>query len=441
VTSAGAVNANAVYGLNLAGGWASIFKDGATDITFSTAYGMNFVTGTSANDDSLHFKPNGVERLVVSESGNVGVGSSSPNALFTVQNVGTGYTAIFEDQAGDTTPVFISSGGVLVAGYTDTVGSGAMQSGDTNGGVFEAFRVDSTTVAGDRIGTFSFGTTDGSRSGIASIRGLAAEAISAGTEGSHLTFLTTPIGAGTALEQVRITSAGFVGIGTTTPNDRLQVFGDIRVGTTGTNGCIKDYAGTALTGVCSSDERLKTNVVDLSDGYLDRMNNLRLITYNWNEQANTLNKVDQTVTNYGLLAQNVEAYFPELVTVDSNGYKQVNYSRLPLYLLKAVQELGKKVASLSDYISTKEIKTNKLCVEDVCVTKEQFRMMIQNSNITPTISTPTVPTPDPVVVPDPTDEVVPEPESVVVVPTPEAEETPVVVESTLETPVDPGENL
>ena len=199
-----------------------------------------------------------------------------------------------------------------------------------------------------------------------------------------------------------------VGIGTSTPLDKLQVFGDIRVGTTGSNGCIKNYAGTGLTGTCSSDERLKGNIVDFSEGYLDKLINLRVISYNWNDTAKDLNKVDTSVTNYGLLAQNVEQNFPELVSTDSNGYKQVDYSRLPLYLLKSIQELSKKVAGFADYISTKEIKTNKLCVEDICVTKEQFRTMLQNTNVTPTISQPPTPV---VVTPDPVVDVVPVPDT------------------------------
>ena len=61
-------------------------------------------------------------------------------------------------------------------------------------------------------------------------------------------------------ELVRIKSSGNVGIGTTAPVVALQVIGDIRVGTSGTNGCLQKFSGLALTGTCSSDERLKTNI-------------------------------------------------------------------------------------------------------------------------------------------------------------------------------------
>ena len=123
------------------------------------------------------------------------------------------------------------------------------------------------------------------------------------------------------------------------------------------------------------------------------MSNLKVITYNWNETAKNLNKVNTSVTNYGLLAQNVEQYFPELVSVDSNGYRQVDYSRLPLYLLKAVQELSKKVAGMFDgtaEINAKKVKSQELCVGDTCVTEQQLKALLQGQNVTPSqnISTP-----------------------------------------------------
>jgi endosialidase-like protein len=43
--------------------------------------------------------------------------------------------------------------------------------------------------------------------------------------------------------------------------------------------------------------------------------------------------------NYGLIAQDVEQVLPELVATDSDGYKAVDYSKLPLLTIQAVKEL------------------------------------------------------------------------------------------------------
>src|SRR5215813_7659231 len=60
--------------------------------------------------------------------------------------------------------------------------------------------------------------------------------------------------------RLTILSTGLVGIGTTAPVDKLQVNGDIRVGT-GTSGCVKDANGTVIAGTCSSDARLKRDIM------------------------------------------------------------------------------------------------------------------------------------------------------------------------------------
>jgi Chaperone of endosialidase len=198
---------------------------------------------------------------------------------------------------------------------------------------------------------------------------------------------------------------GKIGIGVVTPLDTLQVFGDARVGTLGSNGCIKNFAGTGITGTCSSDENLKTNITDLSE-LLPKFNKIRFITYNWNETARELYSNNTQTKNIGTTAQSVQAQFPELVFTDSKGFKVVDYSGLLMYGMEAVKEVSQKFNDLINGIlvatnlKSERIETKLLCVEDVCVTKQQFMQMIQSSGQTPTIITSPVAivTPDPVVV-------------------------------------------
>ena len=93
---------------------------------------------------------------------------------------------------------------------------------------------------------------------------LAAENFTDTAQGTAIAFSTTPLGSTVDAGHMVIMPDGNVGIGTfnaiPTIADKLQVFGDIRVGTTGTNGCVKNFAGTGLIGTCSSDRRFKKDI-------------------------------------------------------------------------------------------------------------------------------------------------------------------------------------
>ena len=134
---------------------------------------------------------------------------------------------------------------------------------------------------------------------------------------------------------------GKVGIGTSTLSTSiLTVAGDIRVGTTGTNGCLKDFSGGTIAGTgCVSDENLKTNIVDINN-ILSKIVDLRVVNYNWNQLASNIYGNHMGPTQTGYLAQNVESVFPELVHINQEGYKEVNYTGLGLYAVEGVKELS-----------------------------------------------------------------------------------------------------
>jgi hypothetical protein len=109
------------------------------------------------------------------------------------------------------------------------------------------------------------------------------------------------------------------------------------VGTTGTNGCIKNFAGTGLIGTCSSDRRLKKNITPFGP-VLDQLSSLQPVHYFW-RAADFPEQLFGNSQNLGLIAQDVEQVFPELVETDRDGFKAVNYSALPLLTIQAVKEL------------------------------------------------------------------------------------------------------
>ena len=52
----------------------------------------------------------------------------------------------------------------------------------------------------------------------------------------------------------------------------------------------------------------------------------------------------------GLIAQDVEKIFPELVTTDNNGYKSVNYTGLIPVMIESIKTLQKEIEELKKKI-------------------------------------------------------------------------------------------
>jgi len=109
-----------------------------------------------------------------------------------------------------------------------------------------------------------------------------------------------------------IITGGNVGIGTTSPHYKLDVNGTIR----GHN-------------VSPSDQRYKQNIQTLENA-LTKLQELRGVSFEW--------KAQDAENQIGLIAQEVERVFPELVSTDSEGYKSIAYGQLAAVLIEAVKE-------------------------------------------------------------------------------------------------------
>jgi hypothetical protein len=94
----------------------------------------------------------------------------------------------------------------------------------------------------------------------------------------------------------------------------------------------------------ASDVQLKTNVVAI-ESPLAKLEAIRGVTYNWNEKGQEFGL--GTAEQVGVIAQEVEAVLPQLVTQSAiEGYKTVKYDKLTALLIEAVKELNAEVKTL-----------------------------------------------------------------------------------------------
>jgi hypothetical protein len=172
---------------------------------------------------------------------------------------------------------------------------------------------------------------------------------SGGGTGTRIVFSTTQIGELiNPTEQMVIDHDGLVGIGVTDPARKLDVNGNIRVGAIGNPwGCVEDRGGSIIAGTaCSSDRRLKRDIAPFAPA-LDHVAALRPVHFYWRAEEFP-ERAFGASESFGLIAQEVEAVLPELVTTDADGYKAVNYSKLPLLAIQAIRELKDRVDRLDE---------------------------------------------------------------------------------------------
>jgi hypothetical protein len=256
---------------------------------------------------SLTFANLGSERMRLDSSGNVGVGTATPN----IYNL-TDATNILSVQATGT-----NKGGII-----DISGNGTGYSG---------INIGNETIR---------------RAGIYSLNG------------SDLSFYTNPTDSGTALtERMRIDSNGSIGFGTSSATPTIDslfiesvdnyalysgsdgtgtsnhmVFGNANswVGTITTNGSATAYN-------TSSDYRLKEDLQDFKG--LEMVSKIPVYDYKW--------KADES-RSYGVMAHELQEVLPDAVTgeKDAEEMQGVDYSKIVPLLVKSIQELSAKLESL-----------------------------------------------------------------------------------------------
>jgi len=275
-------------------------------------------------------------RMVLDPFGNLGLGGpTNPNNALEITRSGADSTILLTSFGGST--AFVGAG-ARGTSATPT----AAQLGDPL-----------AVLAGTGYGTTNFSDVN------AAVGLVAAENFTDTAHGTAIGFLTTPTGSITPAVQMALLPNGNLGVGTPldvngfpTATDKAQFFGDVRVGNAGTNGCIKNFAGTGIIGTCVSDRRFKKNITPFG-ATLDRLTALQPVHYFWRASEFPEHHFGDAQA-YGLIAQDVEQVLPELVVTGEDGFKQVDYSKLPLLTIQAVKELKEENEALKQRVAELE---------------------------------------------------------------------------------------
>ncbi|HCB51014.1 TPA: hypothetical protein DEP21_00210, partial [Patescibacteria group bacterium] len=137
-------------------------------------------------------------------------------------------------------------------------------------------------------------------------------------------------GTNTAENGIAINAAGNVGIGTSTPTYKLEVAGNV--------GANAFYY--------RSDRSLKKDITTIQDA-LTKINLLNGYAFTWKSDDRK---------DLGVVAQEVENVFPELVHTDISGLKSVEYANLVAPLIEAVKTLTLQNKQLESRITQLEAR-------------------------------------------------------------------------------------
>jgi hypothetical protein len=91
-----------------------------------------------------------------------------------------------------------------------------------------------------------------------------------------------------------------------------------------------------------SDERLKTDIRPIENA-LERVDKLKGVYYHWKDDDK------KEKLEIGVIAQDVQKQFPELVNTDKNSILSVDYVKLTAILIECVKDLKQQISYLKKH--------------------------------------------------------------------------------------------
>lgn len=189
-----------------------------TGVAVLAALALPMVAG-AANKLVVNGTDGTTPKMVVSDGGFIGVGTSSPSNPFTIVGANTSAETTFELRH--------TGGGTYNRYTTPTARFMRNVSPDVNGG---------NLIALDRIGWFQFGTYFGTTPKYSAAIAVAADGnFSSSSFPGAISLMTASATDTGPIERLTVNSAGNVGLGTLVPKQRLEVNGGIRINTSATH--------------------------------------------------------------------------------------------------------------------------------------------------------------------------------------------------------------
>jgi len=259
-----------------------------------TTTGLSWTTGPT-----LVFITNAGERMRINQVGNVGIGLTNPITRLDIL------------------------GNVTAIPTLNVVGS---VSGSTGANI----RLRSNSTAANALTALYFTHSTSDTYQLSSYVGSVRTDLP--SSGSNALVFATALGTAVPAERVRIDANGNVGIGLTNPDYSLKVNGTV----------------AANAYIYNSDRNLKTNIKTI-DNPLEKITSLRGVYFNWKEDD---------AKSVGLIAQEVEKVFPELVDGREGG-RGVQYGNLVAPLIEAIKEQQKQIEDLNARLKKLEAMMNR----------------------------------------------------------------------------------
>lgn len=278
-------------------------------------------------------------------SGNVGIGTTSPQYLLHIYHATTGGTMVIgSGSTGNATLALDSangdglggdyyiikhkrSGNLLSMGYDGADSLIINSTGNVGIGTTSPqnlLNVNGIMRWGGTTSNYTYSSTDGG--------GLWLENCGSDSSRSKIRFQSSKSSDGTNYTQLIIDPYNGVSITNIgTGNSNLNVSGEV-------------------TAYYSSDRFLKQNIRQFSA--LDKIDLMNPVAFQWNIKAKELNNSKDDRTNYGFIAQEIEAIMPELVHSIYGEYKSLDYTQIIPILTQAIKELREENKMFRNELNT-----------------------------------------------------------------------------------------